>query len=58
MCRPQELEVAIDKMNAHNAWQIDADAKRLLEAVGITDPSVSVDAVGGGMLGGGGQCDA
>ncbi|GAX75302.1 hypothetical protein CEUSTIGMA_g2747.t1 [Chlamydomonas eustigma] len=31
----KELEAAIDKMNTYNAWEIDAEAKRILEAVGI-----------------------
>jgi hypothetical protein len=31
----QELEAAIEKMNTYNAWEIDAEAKRILEAVGI-----------------------
>ncbi len=41
----QELEVAIEKMNTFNAWEIDAEAKRVLEAVGITDLNAKVDQV-------------
>lgn len=37
--------MAIEKMNTFNAWEIDAEAKRVLEAVGITDLSACVDNV-------------
>eukprot|EP00798_Chlamydomonas_sp_ICE-L_P006245 gene6245-2869_t len=33
----KELEAAIDKMNVYNAWEIDSEAKRVLEAVGIPE---------------------
>ena len=33
----KDLEKAIDKMNTFNAWEIDAEAKRLLNAVGIPE---------------------
>jgi hypothetical protein len=52
---PQELEVAIEKMNTFNAWEIDGEAKRVLEAVGITDLNAIVDQVGGGGRGIGGH---
>jgi hypothetical protein len=29
-------------MNTHNAWQVDGEARRLLEAVGLTDPNMLV----------------
>ncbi|KAG2438575.1 hypothetical protein HXX76_005125 [Chlamydomonas incerta] len=45
----KELEVAIEKMNTFNAWEIDAEAKRVLEAVGITDLNVCVDNLSGGQ---------
>ncbi|PNW81895.1 hypothetical protein CHLRE_06g265100v5 [Chlamydomonas reinhardtii] len=45
----KELEVAIEKMNTFNAWEIDAEAKRVLEAVGITDLSACVDNLSGGQ---------
>lgn len=37
--------MAIEKMNTFNAWEIDAEAKRVLEAVGITDLNAKVDQV-------------
>ncbi|KAG2502161.1 hypothetical protein HYH03_000648 [Edaphochlamys debaryana] len=45
----KELEVAIERMNTYNAWEIDADAKRILEAVGITDLTAPVDKLSGGQ---------
>ncbi|GIL85565.1 hypothetical protein Vretifemale_14058 [Volvox reticuliferus] len=45
----KELEVAIEKMNTFNAWEIDAEAKRVLEAVGITDLNAAVDKLSGGQ---------
>ena len=33
----KELESAIEKMNTYSAWEIDAEAKRMLEAVGIPE---------------------
>jgi ATP-binding cassette subfamily F protein uup len=47
----QDLEAAIERMNSYNAWGIDAEAKRLLEAVGIIDANQSVDGVSGGGRG-------
>ncbi|EFJ52913.1 hypothetical protein VOLCADRAFT_86383 [Volvox carteri f. nagariensis] len=41
----KDLEVAIEKMNTYNAWEIDGEAKRVLEAVGITDLNAPVDKV-------------
>ncbi|KAF5829440.1 P-loop containing nucleoside triphosphate hydrolase protein [Dunaliella salina] len=47
----KELEAAIEKMNAYNAWEVDAEAKRVLEAVGIKEElmGVSVDTLSGGQ---------
>ena len=42
-------------MNMYNAWEIDAEAKRVLEAVGITDLNAPVDKVRAGGRSGGGQ---
>ncbi len=33
----QDLEQAIDRMNAFSAWELDSEAKIVLEAVGIPD---------------------
>lgn len=43
----KELEAAIEKMNTYNAWEIDAEAKRVLEAVGIPDPNQKVGSLSG-----------
>lgn len=43
----RELEIAIEKMNTFNAWQIDAEAKRVLEAVGITNLNQKVGQLSG-----------
>ncbi|GFR43243.1 hypothetical protein Agub_g4303 [Astrephomene gubernaculifera] len=45
----KDLEVAIERMNTLNAWEVDAEAKRVLEAVGITDMAASVDQMSGGQ---------
>lgn len=45
----QELESAIERMNTLNAWEIDAEAKRVLEAVGITDLNMPADKLSGGQ---------
>ncbi|GLC41037.1 hypothetical protein PLESTB_000950000 [Pleodorina starrii] len=45
----KELELAIEQMNTLNAWEIDAEAKRVLEAVGITDLNAPVDKLSGGQ---------
>jgi hypothetical protein len=36
------LEGAIEAMHTHNAWQVDNDVRRMLEAVGLNDPSAQV----------------
>lgn len=36
-------------MNALNAWEIDAEAKRVLEAVGLRDPTLRTDKLSGGQ---------
>jgi hypothetical protein len=38
-------------MTSYNAWEIDAEAKRLLEAVGILDVNQSVDGVSAAVPG-------
>jgi hypothetical protein len=37
-----ELAAAIDRMNVLNAWGVDSEAKRMLDAVGLTDPNAKV----------------
>ncbi len=37
----QELELAIERMNTFQAWEADAEAKRVLEAVGIKEAMFS-----------------
>lgn len=44
-----DLESAIERMNTYNAWQVDAEAKRLLDAVGLTNPNATVNALSGGQ---------
>ncbi|KAG1674033.1 hypothetical protein FOA52_000339 [Chlamydomonas sp. UWO 241] len=46
----KDLEVAIDRMNSTSAWEIDAEAKRVLEAVGI--PGKMLQAKVSGLSGG------
>lgn len=48
-CMLQELEQALERMNALNAWEIDAEAKRVLEAVGIKDLALRTDKLSGGQ---------
>lgn len=42
-----QLESAIEAMNTHNAWQVDGEARRLLEAVGLRDPNMQVGRANG-----------
>eukprot|EP00775_Hariotina_reticulata_P003188 gene3188-3466_t len=44
-----QLESAIEAMNTHNAWQVDGEARRLLEAVGLRDPNMQVGQLSGGQ---------
>lgn len=45
----RELERAIEQMDALNAWEVDAEARRVLEVVGMKDPSVKVGQLSGGQ---------
>ena len=44
MNRAHRSEAAIEAMNTHNAWQVDSEAHRILEAVGLKDPNIKVGA--------------
>ncbi|WIA12397.1 hypothetical protein OEZ85_012443 [Tetradesmus obliquus] len=44
-----QLEAAIEAMNTHNAWEVDSDARRILEAVGLKDPNAIVGKLSGGQ---------
>ncbi len=47
---PQELEDAIEAMNTHNGWELDAELKRVLEAVGLGQHiQARVSALSGGQ---------
>ena len=37
-----ELGVALEKMNNLNAWEVDAEARRMVEAVGLKDANAKV----------------
>jgi ATP-binding cassette subfamily F protein uup len=39
-----ELGAALEKMNSLNAWEVDSEARRMLEAVGLHDPNAKVSA--------------
>ncbi|KAL6746405.1 P-loop containing nucleoside triphosphate hydrolase protein [Haematococcus lacustris] len=47
----KELEVAIERMNTYNAWELDSEAKRVLEAVGLGEQllATQVSALSGGQ---------
>ncbi|KAF6262123.1 P-loop containing nucleoside triphosphate hydrolase protein [Scenedesmus sp. NREL 46B-D3] len=44
-----QLEAAIEAMDTHNAWEVDSDARRILEAVGLKDPNAAVGRLSGGQ---------
>jgi len=44
-----ELGVALEKMNNLNAWEVDAEARRMLEAVGLKDANAKVGNLSGGQ---------
>ncbi len=46
-----QLESSIEKMNALNAWHVDAEAKRVLEAVGVRDPNMLLENLSGAWAG-------
>ena len=44
------LQAAIERMDALNAWELDTEARRLLEAVGLPDPGAPIAGLSGGQL--------
>lgn len=47
--RLQELNTAMDRMTALDAWELDANAKIVLERVGIQNPGMKIEAMSGGQ---------
>jgi ABC transport system ATP-binding/permease protein len=45
----QELNDAMDKMNALGAWELEGNAKNVLALLGISDPSMKIEAMSGGQ---------
>lgn len=45
----QDLNTAMDKMTALNAWELEANAKAVLERVGIHNPGMMIAAMSGGQ---------
>lgn len=45
----QELNKAMDQMQALKAWELEANAKEALAQVGIIDPKMKVKAMSGGQ---------
>ena len=46
---PRDLVAAIERMDALGGWEIDAEARRVLEAVGMRDVNQGVGSLSGGQ---------
>ncbi|KAI8472336.1 MAG: P-loop containing nucleoside triphosphate hydrolase protein [Monoraphidium minutum] len=44
-----ELQSAIERMDAMQAWEVDSEARRLLEAIGLPDPNAPASGLSGGQ---------
>lgn len=45
----QELNKAMDKMNALDAWELEGRAKDVLALLGLSDPNMKIEAMSGGQ---------
>jgi ABC transport system ATP-binding/permease protein len=45
----QELNAAMDMMNAVGGWELESKAKAVLESVGIANPQMKIEAMSGGQ---------
>lgn len=46
----QELNEAMDKMNALGAWEMEGKAKDVLALLGLSDPNMKIEAMSGGQV--------